>query len=160
VKLLGMVLGNRDLDWQHTVDAETRAYLLSLPRWLAAADFLAAHGDARLVRPLSTQEIRRDFPRAYAWLREQRKRVGFFGHSHHARVWRKASADAPAERLTGLQVQLYGDEKTVFLVNVGSAGLPFPGKGPPSCAVYDDLERWVEHHPLGPGRGRPLELNG
>jgi predicted phosphodiesterase len=155
-----MVIGNRDLDWQHDVDEETRAFVLSLPRHLAASDFVAAHGDARLVPRLSTAEIGREFRRAYPWLREQGKRVGFFGHSHNARVWRKDGAHAPAERLRGARVSLDAHPETVFLVNVGTTGLPFPGKGPPSCAVYDDVERWVEHHALGPGRGRPLELNG
>jgi predicted phosphodiesterase len=155
-----MVIGNRDLDWQHGVDDETRSFVLALPRHIAASDFVAAHGDARLVPQLSTAEIGREFRRAYPWLREQGKRIGFFGHSHNARVWRKAGADAPAERLIGTRVSLDGDAKTVFLVNVGTTGLPFPGKGPPSCALYDDLERWVEHYALGPGRGRPLELNG
>jgi predicted phosphodiesterase len=154
-----MVIGNRDLDWQDSVDADSRAFVLSRPRCIVASDFAAVHGDGRLLRELSTAEIRRDFRRAYPWLREQGKRVGFFGHSHHARVWRKAGADTPAERLTGERVSLDGDPQTIFLVNVGTTGLPFPGKGPPSCAVYDDIERWLEHHALGPGRGRPHELN-
>ena len=27
--------------------------------------------------------------------------------------------------------------ESVYLVNVGTVGLPFPGKGPPACLVYD-----------------------
>ena len=30
-----------------------------------------------------------------------RKRLAFFGHSHHARVWRKHSSEGPAELLAG-----------------------------------------------------------
>src|SRR5205814_638843 len=62
------VLGNRDLDWQHRVDAETRAYVLGLPRLIHVDGIAFSHGDARLTRELSTAEIRTDFARARSWL--------------------------------------------------------------------------------------------
>ena len=61
-----------------------------------------------------------------------------FGHSHYARLWRKAALDAPAELLGVASAQLESDYR--YFVNVGTTGLPFPGKGPPGVALLD-LER-------------------
>src|SRR5215212_6808829 len=55
------VVGNRDLDWQDRVGPETRAYVLGLPAAQRADDFLATHGDARLDRDLSSDDVRRGF---------------------------------------------------------------------------------------------------
>src|SRR5215203_3669665 len=44
------VLGNRDLDWQDRVGAETRAWVLQLPRVAVDGQLVIAHGDARLTR--------------------------------------------------------------------------------------------------------------
>ncbi|HZO28112.1 MAG TPA: hypothetical protein VFH48_19220, partial [Chloroflexota bacterium] len=62
------VVGNRDLDWQDRVGTAAREYVLALPR-VAIVDRLAfSHGDARLTRDLSSDDIRRDFRRAHDWL--------------------------------------------------------------------------------------------
>jgi predicted phosphodiesterase len=139
------VVGNRDLDWAGRVSAESREYVLGLPRLAEAADFVAVHGDARLVPDLSSDDLRRGFRRSYASLHQRRRRLLCFGHTHRARAWRKASLEDEPELLPDGRIQLPDGPGVKFLVNVGTAGLPFPGKGPPSCAVYDDHERWLEH---------------
>ena len=149
------VVGNRDLDWADRVSPEARDYVLSLPRQAEASDFVAVHGYAGLTRELSSDEIRRGARRPYRHLIGHGKRLLCFGHTHRARVWRKPDEDTPPEAIPSLRVELPVRLGTVYLLNVGTTGLPFPGKGPPSCAVYDDRARWVEHLILGPGRGKP-----
>jgi predicted phosphodiesterase len=148
------VVGNRDLDWAERVNPATRQYVLGLPRLAEAADFVAVHGDARLLREPSSDDLRTGFRRAYAWLRQRERRLLFFGHTHQARVWRKEGLHAPPTPIVGPRVALPHRPETVYLVNVGTTGLPFPGKGPPSCVLYDDRAGWVEHLVLGPPRGK------
>jgi predicted phosphodiesterase len=150
------VVGNRDLDWAERVGRESRAYVISLPRVAEASDFVAVHGDARLVPGLSADDSRRGFRRAYRWLLERQMRMLFFGHTHQGRVWRKRGESAEPEPLAGRRVELPAADQTIYVVNVGTTGLPFPGKGPPSCAVYDDEERWVEHLVLTDLSASPL----
>jgi predicted phosphodiesterase len=151
------VVGNRDLDWADRVDPETRAYVLSLPREAQAGDFLAVHGAAHLTPTLSSDDRRRGFRRAYAHLHQHGKRLLFFGHTHQSRAWRKPAAEADPEPLPGPRVALPPHPGTIYLLNVGTTGLPFPGKGPPACAIYDDEEHWLEHLVLGPARGKPRD---
>jgi predicted phosphodiesterase len=154
------VVGNRDLDWRDRVDERTRDYVLALPTAQRADDFLAVHGDARLDRDLCSADIRRGFGRAYGRLIRDGARVGIFGHTHHARVWRLDGPDAPptllhdgaADRTRAVISVPPDDEAVRYVVNVGTTGLPFPGKGPPSCAVYDIEARTVEIIPLQPRR--------
>ncbi|HEY3062942.1 MAG TPA: metallophosphoesterase family protein [Chloroflexota bacterium] len=129
------VVGNRDLDWQHRVAPETREWVLSLPRSACVDGLLLAHGDARLTRTVSTGQIARQFKEAWVEMERQDARVAAFGHSHFARVWHKASAEAAAELLAGPTVAMTPTGR--YIVNVGTTGLPFPGKGPPSVALLD-----------------------
>ena len=131
------VQGNRDRDWAPRVAPWVRAYVLSLPPVAQAADFACAHGDPRVHRPLDVADVRRGAPRTYAWLRARGARLGFFGHTHRAQVWRKRGPDTPLEDITAERIELDAPDASVYLVNVGTVGLPFPGKGPPSCTVYD-----------------------
>ena len=131
------VQGNRDLDWAERVDAATRDYVLRLPRFAADNDFVCTHGDSRLQRPLDAADVRRGAARTYTWLRERGARLGFFGHTHQARVWHKRGLDAPLEDVTADSVILDADPASVWLVNVGTVGMPFPGKDPPSCTLYE-----------------------
>jgi hypothetical protein len=118
------------------VDADDRAFLLGLPTLAAANDFLLTHGDAKLTRALSTADERQGFRHAYAALAEAGARLWFFGHSHHARVWRKRAADAPAERLEA-DVLTLEPTGTRYLVNVGTTGRRLAGRGPASFTLYD-----------------------
>ncbi len=139
------VVGNRDLDWQHRVADETRAYVLGLPASLRADDFVAVHGDPRLDPDLNSSEIRNGFRRAYRRLERERAGLFLFGHTHRARVWRLPGPDEAPELIYDAVVS--SQPATIALrrpvpsvryaINVGTTGLPFAGKGPPACAVYD-----------------------
>jgi predicted phosphodiesterase len=137
------VVGNRDLDWQDRVTPETRAWVRALPRSIAIGPLLLAHGDARLTRAMSTAQINRDFRDAWAALSDHDAIVLAFGHSHYARTWRKRSATTPAELLIGHRIDL--EPECRYIVNVGTTGLPFPGKGQPSVALVDFAESQVRH---------------
>lgn len=137
------VLGNRDLDWQHRVAPTTRAWVLGLPRVAVTGSLLLAHGDARLTRSLSTADIPRGFARAWGELATSDAVVFAFGHSHHARTWRKPGADAPAELLPLTSTPVESGYR--YFVNVGTAGLPFPGKGGPSVATVDLAANQIAH---------------
>jgi predicted phosphodiesterase len=152
------VLGNRDIDWQQRVSRESADYVLGLPR-IAMADGLAfSHGDARLTRDLSTSEIRTGFKRARWWMLATDCRVWFFGHSHHARVWQISEPETAPTLLFSVTTAALpalirlpdpsagADDLTI--VNVGSVGLPFPGKGPASATVYDPTARTIELFPV------------
>lgn len=148
------VVGNRDLDWQDRVGESAREYVLGLPR-VAVEDGLAfSHGDARLTRELSSDEIRAAFRRAWAWLAANGCRAWLFGHTHRARVWTLGASDeAPGLRFDaatdGLPATIALDGTAViWIVNAGSVGLPFPGKGPASATVFDAVAGTVELFPV------------
>ena len=107
---------------------------------------LLAHGDARLTPALSTAQIGRDFARAYAEMERLEARVWAFGHSHHARTWRKARQDLPAEVVTEGAFSLELPYR--YFLNVGTTGLPFPGKGGPGVALVDLEHGRARHIPL------------
>ncbi len=148
------VVGNRDIDWQHRVNVESAAYVMGLPRTASVDGLTFSHGDARLTRELSTAEIKSDFRRASLWMLATDARAWFFGHSHHARVWHLQDAEGSSvclfDAMTGAlpaEIRLpdpieRADDLTI--VNVGSVGLPFPGKGPASATIYDSAARTIE----------------
>lgn len=145
------ILGNRDLDWQDRVSTAISAWVRELPRTACVGPLLLAHGDARLTPALSTTQIRHDFLRTWREMQHVQARVFAFGHSHHARTWRKASAAQPAELLSAREVaQIEAGYR--YVVNVGTTGLPFPGKGGPSVAVVDLARGQIWHVPFGPSR--------
>src|SRR5579864_1614918 len=82
------IVGNRDLDWQDRVSAESKAYVLSLPRIAQDGALLLTHGDPRLTPALSTAQIARGFAKASQEMQQRGAQVWAFGHSHHARLWR------------------------------------------------------------------------
>ena len=154
------ILGNRDLDWADRVGTVSREYVLALPKLARADDFIATHGDARLDRDLSTGEIRAGFPRAYRRMGAEGARLWLFGHSHHARAW---VVPGPGEQPRLLfdvaddglpaTVPLPRDEPRLrWAINVGSVGLPFPGKGPASLAIYDSEAGQVTFLPIESNR--------
>jgi predicted phosphodiesterase len=129
------IVGNRDLDWQDRVSADSKVWVLGLPRTAYLGRLLVCHGDSRLTPALSTSEIGRDFARAWRAMTEHDARVWAFGHSHNARIWSKHSATERAELLKTDRVAMNDDDR--YMLNVGTAGLPFPGKGGPSVSVVD-----------------------
>jgi predicted phosphodiesterase len=139
------VVGNRDLDHIDLVSADDQAFLRSLPRQAAAEDFLISHGDAKLDPNLASADERRGFRRAYAALAAADKRLWFFGHTHHARVWRKSAPDAPPERLEAPCLTLdRADPAVRYLVNVGATGRRLAGGGPASITLYDSAHARLE----------------
>jgi hypothetical protein len=142
------VVGNRDLDWQDRVSAVSKAWVLGLPRTAQVGRLLVSHGDPRLTPSLSTGEVGRDFGRAWRAMTEDGALVWAFGHSHHARVWRKDGAGAPAELLASHTVAM--DGRARYMVNVGTTGLPFPGKGVPSVSLIDFARGEIKQIPLNP----------
>jgi len=124
------IVGNRDLDWQDRVSAGSRAYVLELPRVAQVGKLLLSHGDPRLTPSLSTSQIGRGFVRVWPEMEQREAQIWAFGHSHHARVWRDGAQVADAQCVT-----LEPDAR--YCLNVGTAGLPFPGKGGPSVAIVD-----------------------
>lgn len=141
-----VVVGNRDYDWQDRVSPAVRDWVQALPRRAATDGLLFVHGDERLTRGLSTGQVRRDFREAWTSLEAPACRVLLFGHSHHARIWEKAARDAAAVLLKGPRVEMRIGCRYVF--NVGTTGLPFPGKGGPSVGLADTEEGWLEIVPL------------
>lgn len=140
------IVGNRDLDWQDRVSSASRDWVLSLPRTACLDGLLLSHGDSRLTPSLGTSQIGQDFKRAWLELEQRQVRVWAFGHSHCARTWRKATGAQPAEHLGGTSAIM--DAESKYFVNVGTAGLPFPGKGGPSVALVDFTTRQIRHLPL------------
>jgi predicted phosphodiesterase len=137
------VVGNRDLDWQDRVAAETKQWVLGLPRQAQVGPLVFAHGDARLTPEFSTSQIGRGFSRAWAALETRQATLLAFGHSHHARTWRKGSAAAEPQVLGQACIDL--EQGWRYFVNVGTTGLPFPGKGGPSVARLDLTHGRLEH---------------
>jgi predicted phosphodiesterase len=135
------IVGNRDLDWQDRVALETRDYVLSLSRLQQCGRLLLSHGDARLTPALSTAQIGKGFQRVWPEMDARGAQVWAFGHSHHARTWAKSAKAADAELLNGSDVGLETD--TRYCVNVGTTGLPFPGKGGPSVAIVDFVHNYI-----------------
>jgi hypothetical protein len=102
---------------------------------------LVSHGDPRLTPALSTSQISRGFVRVWPELERRHAQVWAFGHSHHARVWRNGAQVSRASR-----VDL--DADALYCLNVGTTGLPFPGKGGPSVALVDLLHGQIRQLPL------------
>jgi hypothetical protein len=84
---------------------------------------------------LSTAQIARGFSQSLAELERRGARVWAFGHSHHARIWRRTPRTAVPELVRGDCVRLESGAR--YCLNVGTTGLPFPGKGGPSVALVD-----------------------
>jgi predicted phosphodiesterase len=139
------VVGNRDRDHGDLVDAADRAYLDSWPAIASGERFLLSHGDSRLSPDLGSGDEKRGFRRAYAALEAAGKPLWLFGHTHHARIWRKRALAASPELMTDERVPLVLDDPaTCYLVNVGTTGRRLAGRGPASCVVLDDQNGWLQ----------------
>jgi predicted phosphodiesterase len=139
------IVGNRDLDWQDRVSPASKAFVSNLPRTAHSGRLLMSHGDARLTPRLSTAEIGRGFARVWPQLEQHEAQVWAFGHSHHARLWRLPGHRDP--ELIGTDCVTI-EPHARYCVNVGTTGLPFPGKGGPSVALVDFVQDQIRHVPL------------
>ena len=73
---------------------------------------------------------------------------------HRARAWRLRPDNV--EALIEETIQFQPDSR--YVVNVGTTGLPLPGRGPASFVMYDDVEAHVERVLVRPDaivRSRP-----
>jgi hypothetical protein len=105
--------------------------------WLREAqdsDFIASHGDKSLHGVLHSGAERRGFARALDLMAARGATLWFFGHTHNARVWR--IDDSGAVLVDGDVAEV--DPRFRYVVNVGTTGLPLPGRGRPSFTLYDD----------------------
>ena len=138
------IVGNRDLDY---LDRLPPALQSTVRRWgneVVASDFVASHGEPRLHRALSSSAVKDGFRGARQYMIERGARVWFFGHTHRSRAWRvlEEGADPLGEATLTL------DSSALYVVNVGTTGLPLPGRDPASFVIYDDTARLVERVPL------------
>lgn len=130
------VQGNRDLDHLARVSPELRPVVLGWPNEVTAADFVASHGDPRLHPVLRSVAERDGFARATSYMRERGARLWLFGHTHRARMWRVTK-----ERVALLaRAEVVLAREAHYVVNVGTTGLPLPGRGGPSVVIYDDAQ--------------------
>jgi predicted phosphodiesterase len=142
-----VITGNRDIDWADRVSERSREYVASLPRRIVGDGFVVAHGDPKLDRPLNVNDLRRGAPRTYDEMHSLGVSVFLFGHTHHARTWTKQARDAPLDLRESGRLDLESlSANEIAIVNVGTTGLPFPGKGPASFVVMDSgPDGYVEH---------------
>lgn len=139
-------VGNRDLDYLDRVPPPLQAVVHGWTHEVSGSDFIATHGEPRLHRVLNSAAERDDFRRARAYMVERGAQIWFFGHTHRSRAWRLL--DDRVEPLVEATFAL--DPGAVYIVNVGTTGLPLPGRGPAGFAIYDDAVRRVERVPLTP----------
>lgn len=138
------IVGNRDLDWQNRVSPASKDWVLALPRVAHAGPLLLSHGDARITPALSTGQIGRQFARVWPEMDRLEASVWAFGHSHHARLWRNVRGTV--EQVAGDCVVI--EKSARYCVNVGTTGLPFPGKGGPSVALVDFVRDQIRQIPI------------
>jgi predicted phosphodiesterase len=142
-----VITGNRDIDWASRVTEDTRAYVEKLPRRVIGDGFVVAHGDPKLDRPLNVNDLRRGAPRTYDEMLGLGVRLFLFGHTHHARTWTKRARDADLGQTESPRLELATlASEEIAIVNVGTTGLPFPGKGPASFVILNARpDGYVEH---------------
>jgi predicted phosphodiesterase len=141
------IVGNRDLDYVARVPADLQDTVQSWAHELRASDFILSHGEPRLHRVLNSGAERDGFRRAQAYIAESRAAVWFFGHTHRSRAWR-ITADGSVlvtEPNTGFEAD------AIYVVNVGTTGLPLPGRDPASFVLYNDEAHCVERVPIPAG---------
>ncbi len=129
------LVGNRDIDHLDSVSAPMQKVVRGWLREVVAGEFVASHGDRRLHRVLHSAAEGDGFVQALAYMAERGARVWLFGHTHRARVWR--IGDGAITPLNQEVVEVH--EGFRYVVNVGTTGLPLPGRGGPSFTLYDDV---------------------
>jgi predicted phosphodiesterase len=142
-----VIAGNRDLDWALRVSEESRLYVRALPFRAITDHFLVAHGDPKLDRELNVNDLKRGAPKIYDTLQSHCRRVYLFGHTHHARIWIKSDRDIAPQLVEEARMPLSRlRDRDVLIINVGTAGKPFHGKGPASFTLLNEAaDGYVEH---------------
>jgi predicted phosphodiesterase len=143
------IVGNRDLDYLTRVPAPLQEVVRSWGHEAVASDFVVTHGDPKLHRVLNSAAEKNGFAAVPAYLDERHARVWFFGHTHRARIWE--IVDGFPRQVGKARVEL--SPSAHYVVNVGTTGLPLPGRGGASFVVYDDEQHVLEIVPLDGKRG-------
>jgi predicted phosphodiesterase len=138
------IVGNRDLDHLQRVRPELQRVVTSWPREASGADFVVSHGDPRLHRVLNTRGERDAFAGVGSYLAERGARLWLFGHTHRARVWEIFPGSAVRVDAPTIKTDWSGQ----YVINVGTTGLPLPGRGPASFTLYDDATAELYTVPL------------
>jgi predicted phosphodiesterase len=138
------IVGNRDLDYLSRVSEPLQQVVRDWPNEALASDFVLSHGDPSLHRVLSSRAERDGFAHAASYAAERGAVLWLFGHTHRARAW--TVADGTSESLEANVVEIRAGLQ--YVVNVGTTGLPLPGRGPASCIVYDDVARLLQFVPV------------
>ncbi len=134
------IVGNRDLDYLDRVPPALQEVVQGWTHEASVSDFIATHGEPRLHRVLSSVAERDGFRTARACMAERSAQIWFFGHTHRSRAWRLVD-----DRVQPLVEEAFAlDPAAAYVVNVGTTGLPLPGRGPACFAIYDDAARCVE----------------
>jgi predicted phosphodiesterase len=147
------IVGNRDLDYLERVTPELQAVVLTWANEAAASDFVVSHGDPKLHRSLNSRAVRDGFRRVTAVLDERHARVWFFGHTHRARCWELEGETPRAVDPASVMVRA----GCRYVVNVGTTGLPLPGRGGTAFVLYDDRVGRIRSLPLDVKLGRNAE---
>jgi predicted phosphodiesterase len=148
------IVGNRDLDYLNRIQPDLQDVVRGWVSEARDSDFIVSHGDPKLHASLNSRAERDDFRQVAAYLSQRGARLWLFGHTHRARVWQIDSQSSPI--LQAATVLEIGDT-CPFVVNVGTTGLPLPGRGPASFTIYDDVRRTLRMQELPAARKRPLE---
>ena len=128
------LIGNRDVDYLERISPPLRDIVVGWLREVRDSDFIASHGDKGLHRVLHSGGERDGFTRATDLMAERGARLWLFGHTHRARAWEVVEGRAVGVDAERIEL----DQQYRYIVNVGTAGLPLPGRGGPSFTVYDD----------------------
>jgi predicted phosphodiesterase len=142
------IVGNRDLDYLDRVSPPLQAVILGWGNEGHASDFVVSHGDPKLHRLLSSAAERYGFRRIEPFLAERDARLWLFGHTHRSRCWKLENGEVRALDPTLVTLQARGR----YIVNVGTCGLPLPGRGGPAFVLYDDRASVIRSIPLTLGR--------
>jgi predicted phosphodiesterase len=145
------IVGNRDLDYLDRVSSALQTVILSWVNEACASDFIVSHGDAKLHRPLNSSAERDEFRRVEPSLDQRDARLWLFGHTHRSRAWELEAGEV--RPLDPASVRMRPGCR--YVVNVGTCGLPLPGRGGPAFVLYDDRAGVVRSVPLQLGRGEP-----
>jgi len=139
------IVGNRDLDYIDRIEPALQETVRSWPNEVRVSGFIASHGEPKLHRVLNSSAERDGFQRARKYMLDRGARVWFFGHTHRSRAWALNENDPRPLLEERIDLEPAG----CYVVNVGTTGLPLPGRGPASFVLYDDASRRVERVTLG-----------
>jgi diadenosine tetraphosphatase ApaH/serine/threonine PP2A family protein phosphatase len=133
---------------QRVLDAPSREWLNSLPYELRLPEFLLVHG-----APVNYFEYLLDKSAAARAFENTDARIVFVGHTHIAEYWTLDGEGKIGHKHMQMGGELRLEEKTRYIVDVGSVGQP-RDLNPQACFVRYDADegrvQWVRYpYPIG-----------